>query len=136
MTLPQALTASVRIAAPPSTVFGYLVDPALLVRWIGEWADLDPRPGGVFSLDVGAAAVRGRFVAVEPPTRVVFTWGVPGSATIPPGSTTVEILLREDGSDTVVDLVHHDLPAAEQPGHLAGWVRCLDHLVLALGGGS
>jgi uncharacterized protein YndB with AHSA1/START domain len=35
-------TTSVRIAAAPETVFPYLTDPALMVRWMGEWADLHP----------------------------------------------------------------------------------------------
>ena len=132
MTIPEPLTASVRIAAPPATVFPYLVDPALMIRWIGHWADLDPEPGGVFALDVETAAVRGRFLSVEPPTRVVFTWGVPGNEVIPAGSTTVEILLRPDGPDTIVELVHHDLPPSEQPAHLEGWSTCLGCLVRAL----
>lgn len=133
MSMPELVSASVRIAAPPAVVFPYLVDPALMVRWIGHWADLRPEPGGVFALDVGNAAVRGRFVEVEPPRRVVFTWGVPGSDTIPEGSTTVEIVLREDGGDTVVELVHSDLPEEERPRHQSGWIRQLDNLVAVAG---
>jgi hypothetical protein len=59
-------------------------------------------------------------VEVEPPRRVVFTWGVAGKDSLPPGSTTVEVVLTADGSDTVVELFHHNLPAEEFDSHLRG----------------
>lgn len=124
----DTVTANVRIAAAPEEVFPYFVDPDLLLRWIGEWADLGPEPGGVFALDMGATLVRGQYVAVEPPNRVTFTWGVPGSASLPAGSSTVEILLRAEGEETVVDLIHSDLPADERPRHKAGWTERLAQL--------
>jgi uncharacterized protein YndB with AHSA1/START domain len=124
----DTVTATVRIAAAPAEVFPYFIDPDLLVQWIGIRADLRPEPGGVFALDMGATQVRGQYVAVEPPNRVVFTWGVPGSASLPAGSSTVEILLRADGEETVVDLIHSDLSADERPRHRAGWTEHLAKL--------
>jgi uncharacterized protein YndB with AHSA1/START domain len=129
VTVTEVLTATVRIAAPPADVFPYFIDPALMVQWIGEWADLHPEPGGKFALDIGKTPVRGEYVEVEPPQRVVFTWGVAGKDSLPPGSTTVEIVLTADGPDTVVELFHHDLPAEEFDSHLAGWTAKLDQLV-------
>jgi len=73
VTTPETLTATLRIAAPPTADLPYLIDPELMIQWIGHWADLHPEPGGLFPLDVDKAPVRGRFLAVEPPTRVVFT---------------------------------------------------------------
>jgi uncharacterized protein YndB with AHSA1/START domain len=129
VTVTEVLTATVRIAAPPADVFPYFIDPALMVQWIGERADLHPEPGGRFALDFAKTPVRGEYVEVEPPRRVVFTWGVAGKDSLPPGSTTVEIVLTADGSDTVVELFHHDLPAQEFDGHLTGWTAMLDRLV-------
>ena len=66
-----------RIAAPPATVFAYFTDPERYLLWQGVAAELDPRPGGVFRVtqnDSGYIA-RGEYLEVEPPTRVVFTWG-------------------------------------------------------------
>ncbi|MDQ2787669.1 MAG: SRPBCC domain-containing protein [Chloroflexota bacterium] len=128
MNQPDILTATIRIAAAPAEVFPYLVEPHLLVQWIGIWADLHPEPGGVFALDFDDTKVRGTFVSVEPPSRVVFTWGTPGDDALPPGSTTVEILLKADGDETVVELFHHDLPADALPQHQVGWTSCLDML--------
>ena len=129
MTAADVLTATVRIAAPPADVFPYFIDPALMVQWIGEWADLRPEPGGRFALDISKTPVRGEYVEVVPPRRVVFTWGVAGKDSLPPSSTTVEVVLTADGPDTIVELIHHDLPAEELDGHLKGWTAMLDRLV-------
>jgi uncharacterized protein YndB with AHSA1/START domain len=129
VTVSEVLTATVRIAASPADVFPYFVDPALMIQWIGEWADLRPEPGGMFALDLSKTPVRGEYVEVAPPRRVVFTWGVAGKDSLPPGSTTVEVVLTADGPDTVVELFHHDLPAEEFDSHLKGWKAMLDRLV-------
>jgi uncharacterized protein YndB with AHSA1/START domain len=125
VTVDDVLTASVRIAASPETVFPYLVEPDLMVQWIGEWADLMPQPGGTFALDINKTPVRGEYVEVDPPRRVVFTWGVPGRDSMPPGSTSVEITLTEDAGETVVELFHRGLPSEERASHLEGWTRML-----------
>lgn len=129
MTDPGVLTATVRIAASPAEVFPYFTDAALLVRWIGDWAELRPEPGGTFALDIDATPVRGEYVEVEPPRRVVFTWGVPGRDALPPGSTTVEVVFTAEGPDTLVELFHRGLPPGEVDGHLEGWTGMLDRLV-------
>ena len=66
----------VRIAAPPEVVFPYFTDPARMVDWMGVSALLDPRPGGAFRVEPnGRDVVLGEYIEVEPPHRVVFTWG-------------------------------------------------------------
>jgi uncharacterized protein YndB with AHSA1/START domain len=119
------INASVRIEAPPEVVFPYFTDPQLMVTWIGDRVDLDPRPGGTFALDFSGVAARGSYVEVEPPRRVVFTWGIPDDAGMPAGSSTVEVVLVADGADTIVHLTHRDLPSDREPSHLEGWERCL-----------
>jgi uncharacterized protein YndB with AHSA1/START domain len=126
------ISASVRIAAPPEVVFPYFTDPQLLVTWIGERADLDARPGGTFAVDFAGTAARGSYVAVEPSRRVVFTWGIPEDAALPPGSSTVEVLLVADGADTIVSLTHRDLPPDREPSHREGWERCVAVLAAAV----
>jgi uncharacterized protein YndB with AHSA1/START domain len=119
----------VRIAAAPAEVFPFFIDPALMIQWLGDWADLRPERGGTFAVDINATPVRGEYVELDPPHRVVFTWGVPGREGLPPGSTTVEVLLSEDGAETVVQLFHHGLPDHEFQGHLSGWIAMLERLV-------
>ena len=120
----------VRIEARPETVFEFFTDPEKMKRWKGTDAELDPRPGGVYRVNVtGHDVVVGEYVAVEPPTRVVFTWGWEESAEVPPGSSTVEITLTPDGEGTIVRLVHRDLPVGHGARHLEGWNHFMPRLV-------
>jgi uncharacterized protein YndB with AHSA1/START domain len=63
------------IEASAQEVFPYLVQSDLLVRWLGTWVDVDPQHGGLCAVDMGETQVRGSYVTVDPPRRVVFTWG-------------------------------------------------------------
>jgi uncharacterized protein YndB with AHSA1/START domain len=132
VTVPEVLTASVRIGASPEVVFPYFIDAELIVKWLGDWAQLQAEPGGGFALDMKNVPVRGEYVIVEPPHRVVFTWGVAGRDALPPGSTTVEVRLTADGPETVVELFHYGLPADQQDSHRAGWPEKLADLASAL----
>ncbi len=51
---------------------------------MGERAVLDPTVGGSFAVNVGGTAVRGRFLEVDPPSRLVISWGFDGSADLRP----------------------------------------------------
>jgi len=126
------LVVTTTIEASPQEVFPYLVQADLLVRWLGSWVDVDPRPGGAFAVDMGQTPVRGAYVAVEPPFRVVFTWGIPGSQDMPAGSSTVEIVLRPDGDATVVELTHRDLPVDRHASRRQGWTNRLGALASIL----
>jgi uncharacterized protein YndB with AHSA1/START domain len=42
---------------------------------------------------MGDVAAHGTCIVVEPPHRVVFSCGIPGNETLPPGSSTVEVVL-------------------------------------------
>lgn len=132
----DTFTTSVRIAAPPAEVFPYLTDSKLVVRWMGDWADLVAEPGGTLALDINGIPVRGEYLVVDPPHRLVFTWGAAGNDLLAAGSTTVEILLRADGGDTLLELIHRDLPPEELPRHGVGWGHFLGRLVVAASGGD
>jgi uncharacterized protein YndB with AHSA1/START domain len=132
----DAYTTSVRIAAAPTDVFPYLTDSKLMVEWMGEWAGLEPEPGGAFAVDINGVPIRGEYVAVDPPHRVVFTWGVAGNDALRAGSTTVEITLTADGDDTLLELVHSDLPPDEVARHAEGWSHFLPRLTIIAAGGD
>jgi uncharacterized protein YndB with AHSA1/START domain len=122
------VVASVRIAAPPEVVFPYFTDGTLMTEWLATSAELDPRPGGVFAVDVDGNPARGTFIEVEPPHRVVFTWGVLHAEGLPPGSSWVEVVLEADRDHTVVTLTHHDLPEGFRSSHQDGWTEHLGTL--------
>lgn len=126
----------VRIDAAPAEVFPYLTDPELMVRWMGDWADLDPVADGRFVVDINGVPIRGHYLEIEPPHRVVFSWGAAGNQHIPPDATTVEITLRSDGDATVLELVHKQLPPDQLPQHGIGWGHFLDRLTVAAAGGD
>ena len=152
----------VRIAASPETVFAYFTDPVKLVRWMGAEATLDPRPGGICRiafhpsratvellarvvdtevpadpLPPGAMAMVGEFVEVDPPSRIVLTWGWElEELAVPPQSTLVEVSLTRDGDDTVVRLTHRQLPGDRVAFVRGGWEHYLPRLAVAAGGGD
>ena len=133
----QPIELETRIGAPPEVVFAYFVDPDLYRRWKGSTAELDARPGGLYRVLMPSGdRVRGEYVTVEPPNRVVFTWGFEGNADLPPGSSTVEITLRADGDGTIVRLRHDRLPSdLSREQHAVGWKHYLERLaIVALGG--
>src|ERR1041384_6356150 len=118
------------IAAAPETVWEFFVDPDKLKRWMGIDAELDPRAGGVYRYEVipGHTAI----VEIDPPRRLVFTWGWQGEDKVPPGSSTIEVELTPEGEGTKARFVHRDLPASTAvESHAHGWNPYLDRLELA-----
>jgi uncharacterized protein YndB with AHSA1/START domain len=129
-------TASVHVEAAPERVFAYFTEPAALVRWMGDYALLDPSPGGEFTVDINGVPVRGRYLEVEPPHRLLISWGHAGSARLPPGTSTVEVRLTPTAGGTDVEIVHRDLPEPEASGHARGWPHFLERLAIAAAGGD
>jgi uncharacterized protein YndB with AHSA1/START domain len=119
-------------------VFEFLTDADKMRHWKGDDVTLDPRPGGLYRVDFkGRDVMRGEFVTVEPPHRLVFTWGWESEGNpVPPGSSTVEITLRADGDHTLLRLVHRDLPEAAREQHGTGWDHYLSRLSTIASGGD
>lgn len=128
----------VRLQAPPEAVFPYLVEPERYVRWQGMRAELDPRPGGIYRVWMDADTIAsGEFVEVEPHRRVVFTWGWEGDEAVPPGSSTVEIVLEPDGDATMLTLRHAGLPEGKPVAmHAEGWTFFTGRLATVVAGGN
>lgn len=131
----EEIRREIHIDAPPDVVFAYFVDPDKMTRWKGLTATLDPRPGGTYRVDVYGTVARGEYVSVDPPHRVVFTWGWEGDGqAVPPGTSTVEVTLEAEGNGTILRLRHFDLPAGEGPAHQEGWDHFLPRLAETAGG--
>jgi uncharacterized protein YndB with AHSA1/START domain len=133
----ETIVREVHVDARPDTVFEFFTDPAKLTRWLAVEATLDPRPGGVcHQIHTGGDdraghrfEMRGEFVDVVAPERVVFTWGFTNPEVgVPPGSSVVEVTFTPEGRGTRVRLTHRGLPAAEIESHEGGWTAMLDRL--------
>ena len=136
-TVTDLVTVEVLVKASPETIFDFFTDPEKMTRWKGTRAELDPRPGGIYSVDVTPQAhARGQYVEIDPPRRVVFTWGWDGDESVPPGSSTVEITLEPQGEATLVKLVHSDLPEGKRDLHREGWEHFVSRLTIAAAGGD
>ena len=125
---------AIEIAAPPQTVFDYLTTEAGMTAWMGQQADLDPRPGGRFAVNIAGHAIRGEYLQVEPPARVVVSWGMAGSEHLPPGASTVEFRLTPIDGGTRVELTHSGLPEVALAGHADGWGHFLPRLAVSAPG--
>ena len=130
----EPLTASVFINAPPERVYEYFTRPEAIVQWMGEFAVLEPMPGGQFTVDVRGAPVRGRYLELDPPNRLLISWGYAGSAQLKPGASTVEVRLIPEPGGTRVELEHRDLPDHQRHAHTVGWTHYLARLALAAAG--
>jgi uncharacterized protein YndB with AHSA1/START domain len=124
------LRTSVEIAAPPEVIYQYFTRPEAMVAWMGDVAVLEATPGGLFSVDINGVPVRGRYLELEPPHRLLISWGHAGSSILPPGTSVVEITLSEAMTGTLVTVEHRDLPTEEAPQHAAGWPHFLSRLGL------
>ncbi len=125
---------SIEIGATPAVVFDYLVTDAGMTAWMGQHAALDARPGGAFAVDIAGYPVRGEYLEVDRPHRVVISWGMAGSAELPPGASTVTFTLSPIPGGTRVDLLHTGLPAPQLEGHADGWTHFLARLSIAAAG--
>jgi uncharacterized protein YndB with AHSA1/START domain len=130
------LEREIYIAARPETVFSFFIDPTKMIRWKGMRAELDPRPGGLYRVDInGRDVARGEYLEIVPYDRITFTWGWEGdNSPLPPGTSTVEISLTADGGGTRVRLRHLGLPNGQYGIHAEGWDHFLPRLTLAAEG--
>lgn len=119
-----------RIAARPATVYSYFTDEEKYTEWMGTDATLDPVPGGGFRVvNPDGAITSGRYVELDPPHRLVFTWGFEGDPAVPPGSTRVTVTLDPDGDGTLLRLIHSELPDGPWADkHREGWAKFLPRL--------
>lgn len=97
-------------------------------------AEVDLRVGGRFRIVMRDRDTEidhtGRYLVVEPPTRLVFTWM---SAFTGPEPSLVTIDLEPDGADaTRLRLVHSELPEAMAASHRGGWGTMLDRLAAVI----
>ncbi|MEO7016149.1 MAG: SRPBCC domain-containing protein [Leifsonia sp.] len=127
-------SASIEIHASPEDVFDYLVTEAGMTAWMGQHASLEPHAGGLFQVDIAGSPIRGHYLEIIRPHRVVVSWGLAGSEAFPPGASRVSFTLSPTAEGTRVDLLHSNLPEVRVDGHVDGWMHFLPRLASAAEG--
>jgi uncharacterized protein YndB with AHSA1/START domain len=128
--------------ASPEAVFDAWTNPEVLRRWWAagrDWrtpvAEVDLRVGGGYRLsmedpEAGAShTVRGEYIEVRRPERLVYSWCWEDSAGQTGHVSTVMVDFRGDGERTTVVLEHSGLESADsRDKHRVGWEACLENL--------
>ena len=120
--------------APIEHVFRAWTDPAALARWFGPQGmsipevDCDARPGGRYRVVMRAPGghvhtVTGEFRAVEPPRRLVMTWGWMEGETRG-HETLVEVELIDQGRSTLMRFTQQVFASrSARDAHREGWAE-------------
>jgi uncharacterized protein YndB with AHSA1/START domain len=131
---------SIFVAAPPAAVFRALTEPALLDRWIGSGARIDPRVGG--GVDLGWSGCGGpgagepadlaaspmKILELVPDRRFAISWpDWRGDASVPMQRVTWD--LAPENSGTRVELRHTGfVRAVDRSDYFQGWSSFLEAL--------
>jgi len=128
-----ALVKTIIVRTTPTRLFAFFTDPDAMRLWIGTDIEIDPRPGGTFRVVPNRSdVIVGKYVEVDPPSRVVFTWGFDGEGqALPAGGSLVEITLTPVPEGTELRLVHRALPASMRDPHAHGWDHYLARIAAA-----
>jgi uncharacterized protein YndB with AHSA1/START domain len=133
-----------RFAAAPERVFDAWLDPVLIGQWMfgPRLRDetilriaVDAKVGGRFSFRVCRDGVDidhvGTYLAINRPTRLVFTWGIVGEST---EESQVVILIAPEADGCSLTLTHTmDAKWAEYADRVrGGWTKMTDVLAEVL----
>jgi uncharacterized protein YndB with AHSA1/START domain len=109
------------ISAPPAEVFDAWLNPKVPGNpWnMAEKLLLHPQVDGLFYWAVREIPHYGRFTEVIRPNRIQHTWVSPSTLG---EESTVTLTFEKQGKDTLMVLVHSDLPDSDGGrGHEKGW---------------
>ena len=116
----------------PEAIAAWFLPPGSNAKW-ERLPEIDPRPGGTFSLDVrGDDGVRyhifGRYKTLESPAKLTLEWHWTSDSAIlgsgGPTLVTAEIAAVNDGTEVVI--THEGFPDVNvRDMYIRGWTRCL-----------
>ncbi|MCP5109354.1 MAG: SRPBCC domain-containing protein [bacterium] len=138
----DSLVVETDIAAAPERVFRALTDPQEVVKWWGakdlyqtESWESDLRPAGAWkgsgtNADGRPFEVKGKFLEVDPPRLLSFTWEPSWDEWQLDTPTTVRIELTPTAEGTHIKLIHSGFAGHQESlqGHQEGWPRVLGWL--------
>lgn len=143
MIRPDETVAEIRhwLAASPERVFAAFASALQVSRWLSPAPEItldvlafDFREGGAFRYayrvpDHGTMIVNGAYLAIEPPSRLVFTWNIepPDEHAGLRSEVTVTISAERGGSELHIRHERLSLPGSCQR-HAEGWRGALGRL--------
>ena len=140
-TAPASIRVRRRIAAPAQALFDAWLDPESIAAWMRPFdtvrteAQADAVVGGSYRIDMhqpdgGVVEHVGKYVEIDPPHRLVFTWSSPATQH---KDSLVTIEFVESAGATEVSLTHEQLPEYMAQAHVGGWTSALEKLAAQLG---
>ena len=128
--------------APMIDVWGYFTDAAKLMEWHGGKAELDARPGGLWRcVYPDGAVIRGQFLELDAPHRLVYTWGFERQSErevydwakpnfTPPGQSIISVTFTQSEGGTTVRLCQSNFEPGEPLSD--GWRYFLSQLTTVI----
>jgi glutathione S-transferase len=131
--------------ASPARVFAAFTEKPLMQAWYGPEShscprcEVDARVGGKYRIELHSAAgsvnvVSGEFREIQPPERLVYTWGwLRGAGRSPDTLVTITFRERDGGTDLRLEQTGF-LTAEDRDAHGHGWNSTLNSLDALLAG--
>ncbi len=111
------------IRATPEEIYSALTRPEALTSWFTKEASVDLRVGGNYENSDGDT---GKFLVIEPPARLRFTWENPEHS---PGSEVEATIHPKTANKSTLRLEHSKLKSREEFEDMKeGWSWALDSL--------
>jgi uncharacterized protein YndB with AHSA1/START domain len=126
------------LPASPAVVYDEWLDPVALSDWMCPWPAratrivIEPTVGGRLRIDIEEDGVRfvvtGRYVELDPPRRISFTWSC-STWSDPNVESLVTVTLEPRGNYKTFMTIHHALlPPEVVDQHQTGWSRIAEQL--------
>jgi uncharacterized protein YndB with AHSA1/START domain len=120
-------------------VFAAWLDPVILAKFMRPRPEatatvrVDARVGGEFLIVMhqsgNAVEHSGRYLEIDPPSRLAFTWNSVNTDSL---DTVVTIEFRAHGTGTDLTLTHRRLPVTQTDAHRNGWTAIVGELEAVL----
>ncbi len=120
--LTETLDRDVTIRAPRDLVFKFFTDIPRWASWWGAGSKIDARVGGdVLIVYPGGTEAGGKVLELDPPKKIVFSYGYVKGTPIALGESRVTIQLDAVREGTRVHLHHAFADATVRQQHVQGW---------------
>jgi uncharacterized protein YndB with AHSA1/START domain/GNAT superfamily N-acetyltransferase len=126
------------LPAPPDVVYNEWWDAQGMLGWIcprpavATHIEIDPRVGGTYRIDIDdeglALSVTGRYLGIERPRGLAFTWHTSWDPSAPESVVTISLEARDEGRRTHMTIRHLRLAPELQEDYNARWVRAAAQL--------